>query len=341
MSCFVRELSKRAPRVSVAMPTFNRAGLVAESIRGVLAQTFTDYEFLIHDDGSRDGTADVVRGFADPRMRLVVAQNEGPPHPLRHLLARASGEYLIVMHDHDLFAPTLIEKSVAALDAHPTAGFVLQGSAWMAEDGRSGRREMLLDLPAVTGGPDFLRELLLRPKRLDSPFHACAMIRMKAFRDVGLYYDTRSGWYADVELTFRLLARFDFVYLREVLYSFREREQGHVLSRRIWETFDELEEIHAGAIRRAFDTGDPRSSTALASLRHKLWFNRRNALVSIAAAGDEAQLVNGLRRFRSDGAPRGARLLGYGLARFAFGRAVFMRLARVARSIKRRATHRS
>jgi hypothetical protein len=186
-----------------------------------------------------------------------------------------------------------------------------------------------------------LRELLLRPKRLDSPFHACAMIRMKALRDVGLYYDAASGWYADVELTFRLLARFDFVYLREVLYSFREREQGHVLSRRIWETFDELEQIHLGAIGRSFDTKDARRSIALSALQDKLWWNRRNALVAIAAAGDEAQFAHGLRRFRAAGAPRGARMLGAGLARFAFGRAVFMHLARMVRSIKRRATRRS
>lgn len=303
--------SSPSPRVTVGMPSYNRAGVVGESICGVLAQTFGDFELIVYDDGSKDNTAEVVRSFTDPRITFIKAENQGPPHPLVEILKRARGEYLIILHDHDLFSPTLLEKSVQALDENPSAGFVLQGAAWVGEDGRTGYREMLLDWPRYNPGPDKLRELLLRPERLDSPFHACAMIRMAAWRTVGLHYDIASGWYADVELTFRLLARHDFIYLRELLFTFREREQEHVLGKRIWQTYAIMETIHASAIERVFSAADPRRAAAVKVLRHKLGRSRCRALLSLASVGDKIQVRQGWHYFRDPAAPFWARLFGW------------------------------
>jgi glycosyltransferase involved in cell wall biosynthesis len=303
--------SSPSPRVTLGMPSYNRAGVVGESIRGVLAQTYQDFEFIIYDDGSKDDSINVIRSFADHRISVVAAENKGPPHPLVEILKRARGEFLIILHDHDIFSPTLLEKSVKALDEYPSAGFVLQGGAWVGEDGKTGYREMLLDWPRFNPGPDCLRELLLRPERLDSPFHACAMIRMSAWKQVGLHYDIVSGWYADVELTFRLLAKHDFVYLREVLFTFREREQGHVLGKRTWQTYATMETIHAAAIERVFPATDPRRAVAVNALRHKLGVNRRRALLGLATVGDETQVEQGWHYLRNPAAPLWAKFLGW------------------------------
>ena len=300
-----------SPRVTVGMPSYNRAGVVGESIRDVLAQTYGDFELIVYDDGSKDNTAEVVRSFVDPRLTCIKAENQGPPHPLVEILKRARGEYLIILHDHDLFSPTLLEKSVQALDENPTAGFVMQGGAWVGEDGKTGYREMLLDWPGYNAGPDRLRELLLRPERLDSPFHACAMIRMAAWRKVGLHYDIASGWYADVELTFRLLTMHDFIYLREVMFTFREREQGHVLGKKIWQTYAIMETIHAAAIERVFPATDPRRVVAVKALGHKLGLSRRRALLGLATFGDKTQVRQGWNYFREPAAPFWARFLGW------------------------------
>ena len=275
------------------MPSYNRAGVVGESILGVLAQTYQDFELIVYDDGSKDHSIKVIRSFTDQRIIVIEAENKGPPHPMVEILKRARGEYFIILHDHDIFSPTLLEKSVKALDEHPSAGFVLQGGAWVGEDGKTGYREMLLDWPRFNPGPDRLRELLLRPNRLDSPFHACAMIRISAWRRVGLHYDIVSGWYADVELTFRLMARHDFVYLREVLLTFREREPGHMLGKKIWQTFDIMEAIHGGAIKRVFPRTDVRRIVAVKCLNDKLGSSRRKTLLVLAATGDTAQMDQG------------------------------------------------
>jgi glycosyltransferase involved in cell wall biosynthesis len=318
------------------MPSYNRAHVVADSIRGVLAQTFADFELLVHDDGSKDDSLRVIRAIEDPRIAVFAAENRGPPHPLVELLRRARGEYVIILHDHDLFDPTLLEKCVRALDEHPTAGFAMGGSAWVAEDGHSGYREMLHDWPRLNRGPELLRQLLERPLRLDSPFHACAMIRRSALEAVGAHYDVASGWYADVELTFRLLAQFDFVYLREVLFRFRERESGHVLDRRLWRTLEEMDYIHAGAIGRAFANDPEGRRRAAEGLARKIRHHRRKALLSCAAAGDRNQLTTGARTFAAPGSSWASRCVGRALLASGAAATVLIFAARVLRATKRR-----
>lgn len=220
------------PKVTIGMPVFNRAAVLPETIRQVLGQTFTDFELVIYNDGSTDASASVVRSFSDPRITFFDEINLGPPHPLNTILAVAKGEYIIILHDHDFFHPALIEKSVAALDAEPGAAFCLQGCGWIAEDGRSNFRKGLLDISRYNSGRRFGEEMLTAARGMNSIFHACSMVRRSAYTAVGNLYDPRFGLYADVNLWLRLLNQFNFVYLPEVLLTFREREANHYLDRK-------------------------------------------------------------------------------------------------------------
>lgn len=221
------------PTVSIAMPSFNRGHVIGETIRYVLEQSFQDFELIIQDDGSKDNTTEVVKSFDDPRIQYFTEPNQGPPYPLIKLLEKARGKYIIILHDHDIFHPDLIKKSVQALEKYPEAGFVLQGSAWINEDGVSNYKEMLQDLPELNNGPAHGEKMLMSGS-YSSMFHACCMIRRSAFEAVGYYYERSFGLYTDIDLWFRLLQRYDFIYLREVLFKFREREAGgkHFLSGR-------------------------------------------------------------------------------------------------------------
>ena len=102
------------------MASYNHAPFVGESVRSVLAQTFTDFEFLIADDGSSDDTAAVVRSFRDPRISFVAhPSNRGACVVLNELVARASGELVAVMNSDDLWAPDKLACQVKFLDGHP------------------------------------------------------------------------------------------------------------------------------------------------------------------------------------------------------------------------------
>jgi glycosyltransferase involved in cell wall biosynthesis len=233
----------RPPRVFIGMPTFNRADLVVASVSLVLNQTYADFELLICDDGSSDDTLEQLKGISDARVTVMSFANRGPPHPLNEILKRARGDYLIILHDHDIFSPDLIARSVQALDAHPEAHFVVQGSAWVAEDGTSHYRPNRLELEEINSGPVFAQKILRASRNLSFPLHACCMIRRASFEQAGYCYRTKAGWYADIDLSFRLLNLGSFAAIGQELFRFRTRNAGHMLTNDFRLTYNTLFEI--------------------------------------------------------------------------------------------------
>jgi glycosyltransferase involved in cell wall biosynthesis len=108
------------PRVSIAIPTWNGAGFVGETLSTALHQTFADLEVLVVDDASEDGTLEVVAAAHDPRIRVLPgARRLGIPGNWNRCLAEARGEYVKLLCQDDLLAPTAVERLVSALDAAP------------------------------------------------------------------------------------------------------------------------------------------------------------------------------------------------------------------------------
>jgi len=111
------------PRVTVGMPVYNGERFVSQAIDAILAQSYRDFELLISDDGSSDGTERICRAAAarDARIRYERhAVNRGLGWNWNHVLERASGELLCWAAQDDLVAPSFIEKAVNVLDADPT-----------------------------------------------------------------------------------------------------------------------------------------------------------------------------------------------------------------------------
>ena len=265
------------PKVTVGMPAFNRAQVLKSTIEQVLNQTFQDFEFIIYNDGSTDNTIEIINSFNDPRIQLLDYENMGPPYPLNGILNIAKGEFIIILHDHDFFDPTLLEKSIDALERNPNAGFVLQGSAWIDEDGLSNYREMLLDLPEYNNGHEHAVRMLTNKDNFNSIFHACCMVRRSCHEEAGWYYDQKFGLYADTDLWYRLLRVSDFVYIKEVLFKFRTREaSGHFLSNREFEIIEWNYQINIENINRILKT-NPKLNFYL-----ELATNKRDKIIQLA-----------------------------------------------------------
>ncbi len=111
------------PRVSVNIPTFNCARFLGRAISTVLSQTYTDYDIIVVDDGSTDGTRDVVFEFGD-RVRYLYQPNGGLSSARNLALSRASGEFIAYLDADDMWYPHKLEKQVAFLDAHKECGLV-------------------------------------------------------------------------------------------------------------------------------------------------------------------------------------------------------------------------
>ena len=129
------------PQVTVLMPVRNGAAHLQEAIDSILAQTFTDFELLIIDDGSTDATPKILRAVRDPRVRVVThPQNLGLVPTLNQGLELARGE-LIARQDHDdLSQPERLQKQVDFLRRHPDFALVGTEAFATGEDGKKAYR---------------------------------------------------------------------------------------------------------------------------------------------------------------------------------------------------------
>lgn len=117
-------------RVSIILPAYNRETLVARAIDSVLAQTYTDFELIIVDDASTDGTRAVLERYRDdPRVTLILSDvNRGGAGARNFGLEQAGGELIAFQDSDDIWLPGKLAAQVAALDANPEAGLCYCGS---------------------------------------------------------------------------------------------------------------------------------------------------------------------------------------------------------------------
>jgi glycosyltransferase involved in cell wall biosynthesis len=127
------------PAVSVVIPVFNRASLVVEAIDSALAQTFTDREIVVVDDGSTDATPAAVQRYGDA-VRYVRQANGGEASARNRGVREASGTWVAFLDSDDLWEPEALATLHAAALAHPKAGLVAMKARAIRADGtRTGR----------------------------------------------------------------------------------------------------------------------------------------------------------------------------------------------------------
>ena len=166
------------------MPVFNSERFLAEAIESILTQTFTDFELIIVDDGSTDGSADIIRAYAEheSRIRFVqLAENMGEAGARNACIARASGKYIAGMDSDDISLPERLQKQVDFLQAHPEIGGVGTHADVVCEDLQY----------IFSRRPPQHHALILLDKYIGDPFvHASVMLRRNLPLDVGGYDET-------------------------------------------------------------------------------------------------------------------------------------------------------
>lgn len=112
------------PLVSIVMPTYNRADYILETIASIRAQTYTNWELLVLDDGSTDNTAQIIGTVADPRIIYTDCGRVGKTGKLKNMGIRAAkGDLIAFMDSDDLWPAQKLELQVNALLQYPEAGF--------------------------------------------------------------------------------------------------------------------------------------------------------------------------------------------------------------------------
>lgn len=166
-------------KISVIMGVYNAVDTVSAAIDSILGQTFQDFEFIICDDGSSDGSVSLLEKYHKrypDKIRLIIHEkNKGLNETLNDCLKIAEGEYIARMDADDLSMPTRFEKQVAFLDSHPDHAFVGANMIHFDENGDWG-----------------VSALLAEPRKEDlakgSQFaHATVLMRKAAVMGVGGY----------------------------------------------------------------------------------------------------------------------------------------------------------
>jgi glycosyltransferase involved in cell wall biosynthesis len=107
-------------KVSIALTVFNNAHSIKQTLQSIFAQTLTDWELIIIDDGSTDGSVEILRQINDPRVRLVIGtENRKSPYRLNQTSEMAQGQYLARIDADDLMCPERLERQCQYLDANP------------------------------------------------------------------------------------------------------------------------------------------------------------------------------------------------------------------------------
>ncbi|MCW5875583.1 MAG: glycosyltransferase family 2 protein [Anaerolineales bacterium] len=202
------------PLVSVVIPTRNRANYILQAVDSVFAQTFTDYEIVVVDDGSTDKTREILQPLVDQkRIRYVLQEPIGVSAARNHGVRVARAGFIAFLDSDDLFLPTKLEKQMALFSQNPELGFV---HCWYSKFTDQGEDLGVRDTSRFQGW--------LYPQILKEWDVMIAMPCMLASKDVLLEvggFDEDIPWAEDLALRRRIMRKYPVGLVPEVLVRVR------------------------------------------------------------------------------------------------------------------------
>ena len=207
------------PFVSIIMPVYNDESYVSEAIESILSQSYTNFEFIIIDDGSNDNTKVTIRAYAKRDERIIFLENRenlGICETLNRAIQYAQGSYIVRMDSDDISEKHRIETQLWFLMDHPDIGIVgssirLIDTTWKTLSERHYHTDDAM-----------IRRYLFRY----SPFcHPAIMVR-KEILDRAWYYDPLLIYAEDYDLYFRIGKCAKFANIPEILLRYRIHEQS-------------------------------------------------------------------------------------------------------------------
>lgn len=238
-------MKKSNSKVSVVMPVHNVGPYISEAVSSVLGQSFSDFDFIIVDDGSTDETPRIIESFRDKRIHLFRRPRLGTVYQLNFGLSRARGDYIARQDGDDCSHETRFANQVAFLDGHPQYGVV--SCAMQLIDGNDAPMGTL-HYPAE---PDF-KKLMERC----CISHPASMWRREIHEKVGGYDEEfNRNCCEDYDFWLRVVEHYRIFILDEILYTKREHS-GSSISMTRWTyvpVYDELARKKA-ILRRSPET---------------------------------------------------------------------------------------
>lgn len=203
------------PKISVVIPSYNRANLIAETIQSVLDQTFQDFEIIVVDDGSSDNTREVISRFP---ARYFYQKNRGLPAARNTGIRLSLGEYIAFLDSDDLLLEHALERGIEALERYPEAGFSY-GQAYLMDERKQifGLiKSSFLQHSSIVDGREIIREMLTT---YTIPINT-TMARRRCLDTIG-GFDESMKITEDRAFHVSMAKRYPVVYIAEPLIKYR------------------------------------------------------------------------------------------------------------------------
>jgi GT2 family glycosyltransferase len=209
------ETPEAAPHVSIVICAYNAAPYIAATLASVFAQTYTDYEILVVNDGSTDHTEQVLEPYFD-RIVYCCQANAGPGAARNTALQRARGRYIALLDSDDQWLPTYLETMLARMQATPEIDVLYPNAVLLGTPQWEGK--LFQDLCPSTA-PVTLEKVLTR----ECNVFISALFKREILDVVGLFDESLRGS-EDFDLWLRMLQHgYRFAFLREPLARYRKR----------------------------------------------------------------------------------------------------------------------
>ncbi|MBU1045149.1 MAG: glycosyltransferase [Candidatus Omnitrophica bacterium] len=203
-------LESKAPKVSIILPTYNRAGLISRAVKSILDQTYPDFELIVIDDCSNDATASVISGFNDPRIKYIfLSKHNGAAFARNEGLKIAFGEFIAFADSDDVWLKEKLEKQVKVLKNAPDDLGLVYSAIWRVQAKRK------IFFPDRSFG--LKRSGNIYKNLLFGNFVTLhVLFRRSCLRRVGIF-DEKLPCLQDWELWLRLSKKYKFFYINQPL----------------------------------------------------------------------------------------------------------------------------
>ncbi|WP_163324802.1 glycosyltransferase [Draconibacterium mangrovi] len=203
----------KLPKVSVVMPVYNREKYVRDSILSILTQSFTDFEFIIIDDGSTDSTVEILKSYHDKRIRLVKkCENRGNYTARNEGMEMAVGKYICVMDSDDVALPNRIQKQFDFMEANTKFGLC-------------GSFAQVLNSDEIITAPEDYDEIKVWSMSNIMFRHPTVFLRKEFLTKYNLKYDNSYRYAGDYDFLVKAALMFPVTNIQEVLLQYRRHPE--------------------------------------------------------------------------------------------------------------------
>ncbi|HSY29712.1 MAG TPA: glycosyltransferase [Burkholderiaceae bacterium] len=213
------------PLITVAVCSFNGERYLEKSLNSVLAQDYSNFEVVIVDDGSSDGTVSIIKRFADRHscIRPFFRSHHGLPASRNFSFAQASGEWIAIIDQDDLCYPTRLSRQLELAQRYPSVGLVFSNVDQVDEsDEVIGDHLSIFSLPEHLIRRDYVGNLLLRLGCFTAS--ASCFIKRDAVSAVGAF-DESFAYSCDYDYFIRAGFEVDFAYTKDRLVAYRRHAE--------------------------------------------------------------------------------------------------------------------